>query len=410
MATILWGHGERDRGEEKTFVPQGVTVKWYANVDETLVTKNGFLAVETGEFGTPTDQMGPGDATKVEIYNYWVGEDLIKRDLVSLLNEGSPHDLKFVGADVDTDAHLCNDVVGCLANGSHKCDGVFGKSTTLWRKDPDLVILVCRSLKDANSKSTGKFGSDDKSVLSDFNEDINDILRKLMVQVLTDPEGVEKIYDNFPQKSQIYATTNLRIRGWLAVRWAADYGRKGDIPGLFKQLEEEVDNAFADQFVQVPRYADGLTAAAQSKPEAFFGTLDITPGTLPKKIAAVPGVVAAKQALDAKKAKFAADTWIPDNAAVDAAQIKSRNNVKAIADGGNGPIYAGGAIMLVGSGHNPRIVAYVERQGDYETGVVNVTKGSAFSKGALKVSGVSGHKDLVEQMLKEFTGKKVTFE
>jgi hypothetical protein len=95
---------------------------------------------------------------------------------------------------------------------------------------------------------------------------------------------------------------------------------------------------------------------------------------------------------------------------VDAAQAKSRDNVKAIADGGKGPISAGGAMMLVGTGHNSRVVAYVERQGDYETGVITVAKGSAFSQGGLKVSGISSHKDLVEQMLKEFSGKKVTFE
>ena len=33
MATILWGHGERDRADEKTFVPDGRTVKWYSEVD-----------------------------------------------------------------------------------------------------------------------------------------------------------------------------------------------------------------------------------------------------------------------------------------------------------------------------------------------------------------------------------------
>jgi hypothetical protein len=81
-----------------------------------------------------------------------------------------------------------------------------------------------------------------------------------------------------------------------------------------------------------------------------------------------------------------------------------------MADGGNGPICAGGAMMLVGSGHDPRVVAYVERQGDCEKGVINVTKGSAFNKGTLKVSKISEKKALVGQMLNEFSDKKVTFE
>jgi hypothetical protein len=377
-------------------------------VDETLVTKNGFLAVDTGEFGTPTDQMGPGDATNVEIYNYWLGEDLVKRDLVSLLNEGSAHDLKFVGADVDDKAHLCTDVAGCLANGSHKCDGVFGKATTLWRKDPDLVILVCLGLEGAKSKSTAKFGSDDKSVLSDFNEDLNELLRKLMVQVLTDPEGVEKIYDNFPEKSQIYATTNLRVTGWLAVRWAAHYGRNADIPALFKQLEKELNNTFAPRFLEVPRYADGLAAAATSKPEEFFATFDSTKGSLKAKIAAIPGVATARQGLEAKKAQkaqFASEHWEPDDDAKKAVQLKNQKNLP---DDGTAPIYAGGVVMLIGGGHNPRVEAYVERQAGREQGRLVAVKGGPFK--VIKVSGISKNKAMVEGLLKEISDKKVKFE
>jgi hypothetical protein len=66
-------------------------------------------------------------------------------------------------------------------------------------------------------------------------------------------------------------------------------------------------------------------------------------------------------------------------------------------------------MMLVGSGHDPRVVAYVERQADYESGVINVTKGGAFGKSALKVSGIAEHQALVEQMLNEFSDKKITF-
>ena len=124
----------------------------------------------------------------------------------------------------------------------------------------------------------------------------------------------------------------------------------------------------------------------------------------------VPRGPQANRAFDAKKAKFASGTWIRDNAAVDAAQTKSRANVKAIADGGNGPLCAGGAMMLVGSGHDPRVVAYVERQDDYEKGVVTVTKGGAFRKGTLKVSGIAGNRVVVEKMLNEFSNKTVQFE
>jgi hypothetical protein len=220
----------------------------------------------------------------------------------------------------DLPEQLRNDLGGCKANGSHRCDGVFGKSTLVWKQDPELILLVCRGLP-GEDELTIKFGSDDDDVLSDFTDDIREVFRR----VFTDPEKAEKPFDAFPTKSQAYASA-AGITGWLAVRWAADYGRKGQIADLFKQLEDELDSEAAEQCLAVPRYADGFTAAAKSKPEEFFATLDITPGELPKKISAIPGVAAARQALDAKKAKFAADTWIPDNTAVDAAQAKSRAN------------------------------------------------------------------------------------
>ena len=275
VATILWGHGERDRGEEKTFVPQGVTVKWWAEIDHDMLTNNGFAAIETGAFSTPTDQMGPGDETKIQIYNYRVFADPRRQEemsLVSLLHKDGRHALKFVGVDVD-DGHLCNDVAGCIERGSHTCDGVLGKATVEWR-DPELVLLHCRGIAGKPLTPTVKFGRNEGDPLSDLSEDLTMAVDNLISQVLADPEAAEKEYDSFPDRSKIYAATDRKISGWLAVRWAADYGRKGEIPDLFKQLDDQLENKLAEPFLDVSRYEEGLFAAAESKPAEFFAMLD----------------------------------------------------------------------------------------------------------------------------------------
>jgi hypothetical protein len=51
----------------------------------------------------------------------------------------------------------------------------------------------------------------------------------------------------------------------------------------------------------------------------------------------------------------------------------------------------------------------VRRQGDQESGQVKITKGGAFSKGALAVSGISAKRSLVEQALEAISDKKVSF-
>lgn len=64
--------------------------------------------------------------------------------------------------------------------------------------------------------------------------------------------------------------------------------------------------------------------------------------------------------------------------------IRARN-AKAVKDtdgGGSVAIVAGGAVVLIGGGHPRRPADYVRRQTDIEEGLLTVTKGGAFSKGA----------------------------
>jgi hypothetical protein len=401
MATLVWGHGTRDRGDENTFVPDGMTVKWYSDMDQNLFTRNGFVAVSSGAYGSPNDQQGPGKGTEVEVLNYGVAADLEKADFVSLLNHDG-HDLKFIGSDIDP-GHLCNDVAGCLANGSHKCDGVFGKV-----QGPELIILVCRGIAGMQNLGTLAYGNDAADPLAEINDDTSAFIGKFIGKVLADAPAAEREFDGLSDPVKIIMTTDMTVTGWQAVRWAADAGRNGDISSLFTQLKSELNNTYAEQFLALPSYLEGLEAGAKADPEQFFRALDSNAGSLATKIAALGPIAAVKTDLDNRQ-KFAEDTWSPDDTALAAVTQRNSDNVKATADGASAPIIAGGVLALIGAGHDPRVVGYVRRQGDLEEGSVTVSKGGAFSKGDIEVKGISAKEALVKTLIEEFSDKKVTF-
>jgi hypothetical protein len=403
MTTLVWGHGIRDRGEEKTFVPDGTTVKWYSDLDQNLFTRNGFVAVSSGEFGSPNDQQGPGRGTEVEIYNYGVAEDLVKRDYVAMLNrQGLP--LMFIGSEIP-EGHLCNDLPGCRGKGEHTCDGVLGKA-----KDTEVVILVCRGVAGMQGQSTLAYGSDVKDPLSSINEDTTGFINAFLNRVTADPASAEQEFDGLGDPVKIIMRTDMRIPAWQAIRWAADAGRKGSISDLFTQLRENLNDQRAEQFLTIGYYADGLAAGARSDVDEFFRTMEKFPGTLTTRIEAIPAIAALKQSWEKGRQAFADATWSPDDAALDRVSTKNGQNVKAAGDGDSLPIRVGGVLALIGSGHDPQSVNYVERQGDFEQGSLTVTKGGAFSKGGIEVKGLSpGKEGLVTAVVTNFSDKKVTF-
>jgi hypothetical protein len=401
VATLVWGHGLRDRGEEKTFVPDGTTVKWYSDVDQYLITANGFVAVSSGAFGNPNDQQGPGNGTQVEVFNYRVAPDLEKRDYVALLNRDG-HDLKFVGAEVN-EGYLCNDVAGCRARGSHACDGVFGLV-----HDQELIILACRGVAGMRNAATAAYGRDAADPLASITRDTSVFVQGFARRVMTDPISAEREFDNLSDPVKILLTGWDTISAWESIRWAADAGRKGDVSGLFTQLQSQLNNADGERFLTVTYYLQGLETGAQADPELFFNTLAAHPGNLTAKIATLGPIVAVKTQLDKKKAAFAR-SWVPNDTAFAAITQINSQNVKSSRDGKTMTIVAGGVLVLIGPGHNQQAVNYVKTQGDEEHGTLTVTKGSAFSKGGLAVTGISAKQPVVKLMISKFSEKSVTF-
>ena len=72
-------------------------------------------------------------------------------------------------------------------------------------------------------------------------------------------------------------------------------------------------------------------------------------------------------------------------------------------------IEAGGLLVLIGDQHDQNALVYVLRQQGRELGTVLVTKGGAFSKGELQVTGITSQKTLVSTALEAISDKKVMF-
>jgi hypothetical protein len=101
--------------------------------------------------------------------------------------------------------------------------------------------------------------------------------------------------------------------------------------------------------------------------------------------------------------------WVPDDDAYKQARKMNADNVKGTDDKATVSIVVGGAMVLIGPGHDNDHADYVRRQSDIEEGQITVTKGGAFSKGGMTVTGISAKQALVKSEIGEFSDKKITF-
>ena len=154
---------------------------------------------------------------------------------------------------------------------------------------------------------------------------------------------------------------------------------------------------------KVPGYGKALENAIVGQMRSFATEYNRSPDDdILDALAERPAVQVALKALES-------DAWQPDQAAVDAIKTLNESNVKATDDKGTGRVLAGGLLVLIGDGHDADAIAYVSRQDDVESGRFRVTKGGAFSKGGLALTGIQKKQELVTRAVAEFSDKKVTF-
>ena len=112
---------------------------------------------------------------------------------------------------------------------------------------------------------------------------------------------------------------------------------------------------------------------------------------------------------DGKMAEAIHTAWSPDDAAFAQVVEKNQAAVKGLADKESIDIAVGGVLLLVAADHDEKVMQYVQRQKDYETGKATV-KRSPFGAGSLVITNISpAKKGLIEKSVAEFSDKTVKF-
>jgi hypothetical protein len=66
-------------------------------------------------------------------------------------------------------------------------------------------------------------------------------------------------------------------------------------------------------------------------------------------------------------------------------------------------------LVLIGNGHGDGPMSYIDRAAKREKGQLVVTKGGAFSKGKVEITGIKDFRKQVEDAIADFSKKGVTF-
>ncbi len=109
------------------------------------------------------------------------------------------------------------------------------------------------------------------------------------------------------------------------------------------------------------------------------------------------------------KAKFTLDSNEVIEVDFDKNASINKSNVKATKDGATVDYIALKQIVLIGNGHDNRLVDAIKKV-KHCKGKITVDKGSILDKGELKVTGVSSNRREFEDAIKLFSKKKVTYQ
>jgi hypothetical protein len=394
MTRLVNGHGERV-DDTRTFVPIGTKLRFYSAYDVDLASSVALTTLVDGA-GAPAVETIIGTGTVGEVANYELTadtDDLFYSQWLALSTK--PVSITWVGPEIPDKTRLCEDPKACNGLGHHICLGVLARVI-----DDDIVIVACRGTAKTNT-SEAKYGTDKKNPLSDLRQDTQAFLDGFRPRLMANPAAAEAEIDDMPQGSIAMFLNFNWFEYWQKARYAKDFAVKGDFPGLIGHLtanQADLDDIMAS-IEEVPGYGDALDEAAVAGAQAFTTALDSAPDQVKKALRTRPIVAAAASSGD----------WQPDDAALD--QITQRNSaaVKATAGGNTVSIEAGGLLVLIGDQHDQKALVYVLRQQGHELGTVLVTKGGAFSKGELQVTGITSQKTLVNTALEAISDKKVIF-
>jgi hypothetical protein len=374
MATIVRAHGGWD-GNNWTFVPDGVTIKFYSNEDEYLFTANAVAALSQSNFDNANESYGPGNTDNdnpVWVQNYELGprtNSEMQRDLSAFAEAAT---IKFVGSELKAPIKLCEGDSTTCTNGIHKCEGVFGQV-----KDTEIIYMACRGIDtDADAVGTRELGGSTENM-----DWVNEWATFVRENKGTDPDGVESQLNGLPQDQLATLMVSGEVKNFMYVREA------------LRTYESDPDT-FLRQVAGLVR--DG------SDPELLNAyRADPTLGPLISQAVARPG---SQDMLEDQ-----GYAWNPRDTDYERIAELNQQNVKATADEESVSFVAGNGMVLIGEGHDFGYVRYAGSADDVAQGSITVSKAGVFSAGTLEVTGAGAHQDAVREMLESFSNKDVEF-
>lgn len=386
MTTIVRAHGGWD-GTTWTFVPDGVTVKFYTDEDMNLYTSQAIAVLAQAGFDNYNEAYGPGTTdgdNPVGCPNYQLtprssGE--MQRDL-SAYAEGAR--IVFVGDGIKGPIFMCEGTEDTCKAGVHSCTGVFGQIA-----DPDLIYMACRGVEGTDPGVTRGIGPSDGRDTDTYDETIawHDWFSKTKD---SDPGAVADDFASRPQEFQAQMLAWPDIRNWVFVREARAFATDDPI-------------AFYRQVAGMIRDKNRLGVGDDETLAAI--------STAPDLVAIYQEGARQANATDQWR-QDAENTWAPSDEDLDAIASVNQANMKSASDGDSVAYVTAGFIALIGDGHNEAYVDWAAAQQDVARGGIRVTKGGLFrGAGALEVAGCPPAKQgVVQAALERFSDKTITFE
>jgi Putative adhesin Stv domain len=190
---FILGHGVRYDGAEPTFVPQGRTISFYAEVDQRVLRVNGLAALSHGAIQPTQTLTGPSQVPNYALRAF--GDAAIAEHLASISSAsgGRPY---FVGKDLEAPCYLCTQPDACpqtYPKHAGTCNGIFTLIT-----EPDILSIACRSVEGAEDKqSTYELGGS-----LDLHHEMAAEARRLVDWLRTEPKAAIGYWETLTQASQ----------------------------------------------------------------------------------------------------------------------------------------------------------------------------------------------------------------
>ncbi len=409
MTVIVKGHGADTDGED-TFVPAGVTVRFYTAENVDLDTDVALLALldAAGDPGVPISGNNP-----IKNYTLYKQDDQFIAQWYTLAGDSGTN-IKWVGTDIPDQTRLCedpdrhtSDTLTCRAVGEHNCNGVLG----LLKGETDIAIVACRGSWVPGAKKGGKTATSYDEPISNIDAWLADTKLQLEAGKVAE---VETAVDDLPPEAIALAIVTTWFADWQRARWLKEYALQSDLTQFFGQLtsNKEKLGGMMNWVGKISSYGQAVDDLATSNPGAFFQHFEQADGSVQSALKGrdtISRLVESQQQLAERIEEAGIEGWHPTDSDYDEISRINGENVKEADDGDALPIHVGGVVMLIGAGHEATRVNYVQRQQDYEQGTVTVKKAGPFSKGTLATKGISAKKDLVTTLVAEFSDKKVVF-